>query len=153
MTDADDIKVRPVRREDREAWLEIRRALWSDFDPPEIDKYLEYGRFDGFAQCAVFVAEAADGALVGLAEASARPYADGCTTSPVAYLEGWYVAEGWRRRGVGAKLVRAVEDWGRSMGLKEMASDTLTTNRISRKAHAALGFREEDEIVCFAKKL
>jgi len=153
MTVCSDIRIRPVRREDRGEWSRMRRVLFPDFDPPEIDEFFETGRFDGFEQCAVFVAETSSGALVGFAEASARPYADGCATTPVAYLEGWYVDEAQRRNGVGAMLVRAVEDWGRALGFSEIASDADINNHTSQKAHAALGFAETDRIVCFAKWL
>jgi aminoglycoside 6'-N-acetyltransferase I len=56
---------------------------------------------------AVLLAEAADGALTGFAEVSRRLYAEGCETSPVGFLEGWYVAPEHRRSGVGRALVTA----------------------------------------------
>ena len=149
---AENVQVRPVQPEDRDQWARMRRALFPDFDPPEIDDYFKTGRFDGFEQCEVFVAGDGEN-LVGFAEASARPYADGCKTTPVAYLEAWYVDPGARAKGVGAMLVAAVEDWGRKKGFKEIASDADIHNHLSQKAHAALGFVETDRIVCFAKKL
>ena len=152
MAESDKICVRPVRPEDRDQWARMRRTLFPDFDPPEIDQFFKTGRFDGFEHCEVFVAEA-DGALVGFAEASARPYADGCETTPVAYLEAWYVEATQRGNGVGAKLVAAIEDWGRAKGFKEIASDADINNHRSQKAHAALGFAEAGRNVCFAKKL
>ncbi len=153
MVSGEEILVRPVREEDSEGWARMRRILFPDFDPPEIKAFFEAGGFDNFAHSAVFVAETAGGALVGFAEATARPYAEGCVTSPVAYLEGWFVDEAWRKRGVGALLVRAVEDWGRSLGMTEFASDAAPDNLTSRNAHQALGFREEGLVICFTKKL
>ena len=152
MADSGAIRVRPVREEDREGWAKLRWALFPDFDPPEIDEFFAHGGFPGFQHSAVFVAEA-EGALVGFAEATARPYAEGCETTPVAYLEGWYVDEAWRRHGVGAKLAAAVAAWGRDLGMKEFASDASPENSVSREAHKALGFEEIEQIVCFAKKL
>ena len=35
--------------------------------------------------------------------------ADGCTTHPVGYVEGWYVDPDVRRKGVGKALVAAAE--------------------------------------------
>ena len=49
--------------------------------------------FGGVAEHSAWVAERA---------AASRPYADGCDTSPVGYLEGWYVDPDLRRTGVGA---------------------------------------------------
>ena len=151
-TDAATVTIRPVRRADREAWARMRRVLFPDFDPPEIDRFFDNGHFDGFEQSAVLIAES-EGVPAGFAEATTRPYADGCATTPIAYLEAWFVEPGFRGRGVGAALVGAVEDWGRSLGLSEIASDTEVTNHRSQKAHAALGFEEADRIVCFTKRL
>lgn len=149
---AEKVQIRPVQPGDRDQWAHLRRALFPDFEPPEIDEFFKTGRFDGFEQCEVFVAETG-GELVGFAEASARPYADGCSTFPVAYLEAWYVEPATRAKGVGAMLVAAVEDWGRSKGFQEIASDADINNQLSHKAHQALGFVETDRIICFAKKL
>ncbi|MEM9618283.1 MAG: GNAT family N-acetyltransferase [Pseudomonadota bacterium] len=152
MSNNAEIAIRPVRMQDRDGWAALRRKLFPNFDPPEIDEFFKTGCFDGFDQCAVFVADAGD-ALVGFAEASARPYAEGCATTPVAYLEAWYVDDRARGKGVGKRLVTAVEDWGRSQGFQEIASDTQPENTTSRKAHAQLGFEEIEQIVCFAKAL
>ena len=146
------VVIRPVEPTDKGAWARLRRKLFPDFDPPEIDEFFETGCFDGFDKCAVFVAEA-EGRLVGFAEASARPYAEGCTTTPVTYLEAWYVDEEARILGVGRCLVDAVADWGRSKGMREFASDAEINNLTSHSAHGAVGFEEVERIVCFAKSL
>jgi aminoglycoside 6'-N-acetyltransferase I len=39
-----------------------------------------------------FVVVSCGGGLCGFIEVSLRNYAEGCMTSPVAYIEGWYVA-------------------------------------------------------------
>lgn len=39
----------------------------------------------------VWVAEDASGRLLGFVELSLRPYAEGCASSPVPYIEAWYV--------------------------------------------------------------
>ena len=152
MTKDLEVVIRPVEPGDKAAWARLRRKLFPDFDPPEIDVFFETGRFDGFEKCAVFVADAGD-QIVGFAEASARPYAEGCATTPVAYLEGWYVDEAARKSGVGRLLVEAVADWGRAEGMQEFASDADINNFASQKAHGAIGFEEVERIVCFAKKL
>ncbi len=152
MANGIDIVVRPVHRDDKAAWASLRRKLFPDFDPPEIDVFFDTGCFDGFDLCAVFVAEMGD-QLVGFAEASARPYAEGCATAPVTYLEAWFVEAAVRQTGVGKKLVDAVADWGRAHGMREFASDAEINNSTSHKAHQALGFEAVERIVCFAKKL
>jgi len=90
---------------------------------------------------------------IGFVELFIRPYAEGCTTSRVAFLEGWYVEPSWRRRGVGAALVRAAEAWARAQGCTEFASDSLIDHTEGHAAHRAVGFEEVERIVCFRKNL
>jgi len=91
--------------------------------------------------------------LGGFAEVGARSVADGCDTSPVAYLEGWFVEEDLRLQGVGAALVRAAETWARAQGFREFASDVELENVESQRAHVAVGFREVERSVLYVKTL
>ncbi|WP_245606073.1 GNAT family N-acetyltransferase [Thermus amyloliquefaciens] len=83
---------------------------------------------------AAFVAEV-EGRLVGFVEVSLRPYAEGCATRPVGYLEGWYVAPEWRWQGIGRALVEAAEAWARARGCQEMASDAELGNLLGQEVH------------------
>jgi aminoglycoside 6'-N-acetyltransferase I len=49
--------------------------------------------------------------------------------------------------------VKAVEEWARSQGLKEMGSDTWLNNEASIRAHMAMGYRETERLVHFARML
>jgi aminoglycoside 6'-N-acetyltransferase I len=49
----------------------------------------------------------------------------------VGYIEGWFVYEALRNRGIGKELMRAAEDWAREHGCREMASDTWIDNEES----------------------
>jgi aminoglycoside 6'-N-acetyltransferase I len=148
------VMVRPVAPPDAERWIDLRHALW--FDQPreelaaEARAYLD-GR--GFMLEAVLVAVDCDRGVVGFAELSLRPYAEGCVTTPVAFLEGWFVVPEMRARGVGRALIAAAEDWGRARGCREFASDTTLENEASVAAHAALGFEEVERVRCFRKPL
>jgi aminoglycoside 6'-N-acetyltransferase I len=148
------IHVRSATRHDTAVWLRMRRALWpengSDSHASEIDQY-----FAGTLRMPLEVLIAVDngGHAIGFAELSIRPYAEGCVTDRVAYLEGWYVAPEARRRGVGRALVAAAEAWGRQQGCTEFGSDALIDNDISAAAHLALGFEETVQIRCFRKSL
>ena len=82
-----------------------------------------------------------------------RDYVEGTETSPVGYLEGIYVREDFRRRGVARELLAACEQWARKQGCREFASDCELTNRESERFHRALGFGEAGRIICFVKKL
>ncbi len=132
-----------MRAEDRAAVIEMMHALWHDFD--DDDSELERGN--------VFVWERESGGLGGFATYSLRPFADGCASRPIPYLEGWYVAPDLRRSGVGRALVVAVEDWAKAGGYREMASDALLENDVSLKAHASLGFEAVERIQHYRKAL
>lgn len=148
------MNIRPVTRADRDEWLRMRTALYPDSAPEEIDEWLDNAdKGTLLVGVAVLVAERGDGRLAGVVEISLRSYAEGCVTTPVAFLEGWYVDPDVRRQGIGAKLVRAAEDWARERGLAEIASDTQIDNDVSLRAHLALGFEEVERQICFRKRL
>jgi aminoglycoside 6'-N-acetyltransferase I len=148
------IRVRPVTPADATAWLEMRCALWPDGSREEhggeIEAFLA-GRLS--MPLAVLIAVDEAGTALGFVELFIRPYAEGCATDRVAFLEGWYVAPEARRRGVGRALIRASEDWTRAQGCREFASDALLSNRISAEAHRAVGFEVITLIRCFRKSL
>jgi len=102
---------------------------------------------------AVFVAERSDGSVCGYVEAGTRPYADGCRTSPVGYIEAWYVDPDVRLHGFGRALLVAAESWARERGLTEMASDALLDNTVSYEAHLRSGYAVVDRVVQFRKNL
>jgi len=101
----------------------------------------------------VFVAQLSDGLPLGFVEAHLRDCAESATSSPVGYLEGWYVVPGYRRKGVGAALVEAAERWARSRGCIEMASDATLENFGSIQSHGRLGSRDVERIASFLKRL
>lgn len=147
------IRVRRVQPADAAHWERMRQTIWPS--PPheharEIESFLH-----GHRPSAVETLMAVDEAdrAVGFAELSIRPYAEGCSSERVAYLEGWFVEEAERRKGVGAALVAAAEEWGRAQGCTELASDAEIDNHESAAAHRAVGFTEVARIVCFRKTL
>lgn len=130
----------------------MRDCLWPgspEDHAKEIDAFLAAPSHE----CAVLVAERDDGGLAGFLEAGTRPYAEGCSSSPVGFIEGWWVDPDARRKGLGAQLVAAAEMWARSLGLTEMASDAELSNEDSHAAHQALGYAEVERRVCFRKEL
>jgi aminoglycoside 6'-N-acetyltransferase I len=149
--------VRLAQQTDRDELSRLRAALWPESSAEEHARELELvlsGKFPGVMPLVIFVAEASDGTLAGFLEAGLRSYAEGCDAShPVAYVEGWYVSEKWRKQGIGAELLRAAEDWARSQGCKEMASDTTIDNLMSQRAHEALGFEIAERSVLYRKRL
>jgi len=154
------ILVRPTRADDRDEWTRMRAALWPESSvqnhAEEITGVLSgdlTGWLAGLEAVAVFVAVRPAGGLCAFVEASVRPMADGCTTHPVGYVEGWYVDPDVRRQGVGRRLLAAAEAWVSSRGCREMASDAHLANHTSIAAHKALGFEEDSPTVRFRKWL
>ena len=147
--------IRPVTRSDRDEWARMREALYPDPPIAEIDEWLDATAAGGThpVGVAVFVADRGNGSLAGFVEIGSRNYAEGCDTSPVAYLEGWYVDPDARRGGLGRRLQRTAEDWARANGFTEMASDAELHNDVSLGAHLSLGFEEVERQVCFRKSL
>ena len=144
--------IREVQPRDAAEWLRMRRLLWpGEGHDREIDEHLRSGGTPALAK--VLVAERTPAALAGFIESGLRAYAEGCQSSPVPFIEGWYVDEDARRQKVGEALMRAAENWARAEGFTEMASDVELENETSIEAHRALGFDEVTRLVCFKREL
>lgn len=105
------------------------------------------------ADTAIFVASNADGQLVAFIEVALRDYAEGCETSPVGYIEAWYVEPHVRGQKLGRDLALTAEQWARERGCVEMASDTWLDNEASIAVHERMGYHEVDRLVHFIKRL
>jgi aminoglycoside 6'-N-acetyltransferase I len=152
--------IRLIDENDRAEWLRMLTALRPGEKglSEDVERFLSGG--DKMLKC-VFVHERPEreggasgaAALGGFIEISERTYAEGCETSPVAFIEGWYVDGDLRHQGIGRALVKAAEKWAKRKGYTEMGSDLLIDNEPSLKAHLALGYREVERLVAMAKKL
>lgn len=146
-------RIVPVSAADTEVWLLLRRQLWPHC--AEAEHRAEMARFladpSAYAQ---FLCLNSDGEPLGFAEGSVRrDYVNGTETSPLAYLEGLFVAAHARRQGIARQLVDAVADWAVARGLSELASDADLSNTISHATHRALGFEETERAVFFRRRL
>jgi len=95
-----------------------------------------------------------EGEPVGLAQCQLRhDYVEGTDSSPVGYLEGIYVVEGHRGKGIARELLQGCEQWAKAMGCTEFASDCELDNAASLQFHLKTGFREANRIICFTKEL
>jgi aminoglycoside 6'-N-acetyltransferase I len=132
----------------------MRQTLWPEGAVGEHDGEIEQF-FSGHSRepLAVLIADDPAGRPVGIAELSIRPCAEGCSTTGVAYLEGWFVVPEARRQGVGRALVEAAEEWARARGCTELASDTQPGNAVSIAAHGAIGFTDAGLVQCYRKEL
>lgn len=148
-----NMKPEPLTSADDADWLSMRLELWPDC--PRQQHLEEMASFlrepDRFVQ---FIVRDAGGRGVGFAEASIRTdYVNGTSSSPVAYLEGLFVAPATRGNGIARSLVLAVSEWALAAGCTELASDTQPENLVSQAMHAQLGFVETERAVFFSKSL
>lgn len=148
------VSVRPATPADADAWARMRHALWPD--QPLADLAAEVARYFSVGVRTMPMALIAvddRGEPVGFAELNIRTYAEDCVTDRVAFLEGWFVEERMRRRGVGGALIATAEAWGRAQGCTEFASDARLDNELSARAHVGLGFTETGQLRTFRKDL
>lgn len=143
-----------AQRKHAEAWAQLRHALWPN---TSLEQHLQdiCDTLDQDNPDAVtFIAESAIGQIAGFAEAALRrDYVNGCSTSPVLFLEGIFVSPEYRQHGVARLLCEAIANWGREKGRTEFASDVSLENLDSQNFHAALGFDETERVIFYRKSL
>ena len=146
--------IREVRAADAPHWAEMRHQLWP-FET--VDAHADDVRaFFGGTRTHIataFISFNAEGKPDGFLEMSLRSVAEGCTSSPVPHVEGWFVHERSRGTGVGRALMQAAENWARERGFAELTSDTELENERSLAAHLAIGFVEIERLIAFRKSL
>ena len=93
-----DFAVRPLRQNDLEEWLRLRKVLWdANDDDDHRTEMLDILRHPDSQL--VMVADDGNAKLVGFLEASIRPFAEDCETDHIGYVEGWFVEGPHRRKG------------------------------------------------------
>lgn len=145
--------IRVANGTDFPAWSAMRRALWPDEASVDADADMHEALARGAGAIVLLACDARDAPIGFVEVALRRVYVNGTESSPVGFLEGWYVAPQWRGRGVGRALVDAAAGWVRTQGCSEFASDALLDNAASHAAHRACGFEETERVVYFRKSL
>ena len=144
--------IKVASEKDLPDWAALRAELWPDGDAGDHRSSAAASLAEP-QRLVAFLARI-DTEAVGFAEASLRQdYVNGCSTSPVAFLEGLYVREHARGRGIARALVAAVEQWARGHRCSELASDALLGNKPSHAMHRKIGFIETERVVYFLKPL
>lgn len=145
------MNIRQATQNDARVTGELALLLWPDHTAEELEG--EFSELLGSPEAAVFLAF--DGEEpVGFSQVQLRhDYVEGTSTSPVGYLEGLFVKEAYRQKGLARELVLQAEQWARDQGCREFASDCELDNEISLQVHLALGFTEANRIICFTKPL
>lgn len=137
--------------EDADTVAGLALLLWPDNSLPElVSDFKELLLSD---RAAVFLI-VCNGEPAGFGQCQLRyDYVEGTQTSPVGYLEGIFVKPEYRRRGYARRLLSACEQWAKSMGCREFASDCELVNEDSLRFHLKAGFLEANRIICFTKEL
>ena len=145
------MKVKCATEELIPIWRQFRNALFGAVSEEitrfDIERILE----DPDQQCILIFDD--NDVAVGFAEMALRNLVDGCSTSPVAYLEGIYVDPAFRGRGYGAALLDDVKAWAIGKGCTELASDSTLEDESAQEFHRKMGFEEVDRIVQFRQAL
>ena len=145
------MNIRKASLTDAKAVAKLSCLLWPDHFPEEMEE--EFSALIANNDVAVFLAEG-DGQNIGFAQCQLRhDYVEGTDSSPVGYLEGIFVREEYRRRGMARQLLAACEAWAKEQHCTEFASDCELDNYESFRFHLALGFLEANRIICFTKQI
>ncbi len=143
--------IRQAINPDLPALGQLGAALWPHHTAAEMEA--EFAEIMEKADAAFFVKLAA-GRIVGFTQVGLRrDYVEGTDHSPVGYLEGIYVAEPFRGRGIARELLAACEHWAKEKGCREFASDCELDHSPRLNFHLAAGLAEAPRSICFVKPL
>ncbi len=93
-------------------------------------------------------------AYAGFIHMSVRSeYVEGSDADETAYLEAIFVCPEYRKQGIGSLLLHHGEAWAKSLGFRQIASDTEAGNLTGQRFHGTAGFREVNRIVCYVKDI
>lgn len=147
-----EFKVRKAKHADIDAMVDLLTALFAievDFRPdPERQRRgltLLLGRPED--TCCLRVAEL-NGEIVGMA--SAQELISTAQGTPVAMVEDVVVASGWRGRGVGRRLVAALEDWALGRGMSRLQLLADCNNNAALAFYERVGWKPT-QLVCLRR--
>ena len=143
--------IRKAEISDLIAITQLAILLWPDNEFDDLKKEIEETLLD---KDAVFFLCFDKDILVGFAMCQLRhDYVEGTESSPVGYLEGVFVLENYRNKGIATKLLQHCEQWSKENGCIEFASDCEIANADSYAFHIKYGFQEVNRIICFKKTI
>jgi len=143
---------RSAERDDFPEWLTMRQALYSGLT--EAFHLHEMESIIASPQMWCFLAKSeVDEGVIGMLELSLRNIVDGCSASPVGYIEGLYIKPKFRGRGLGRALVAYAESWVLGHGCEEIATDSELDNTAAQDFFHHVGFGETYRIVQFKRTL
>lgn len=146
-----DKNIRKAAIKDVTAITNMAKKLWPDNNYDELR--LEFIDIIDNKNEDVFLYLDQDKCVAFLHVAIRNDYVEGSNNSPTGYVEGIFVEQEYRIKGIAKALIEMSEDWSKDMGCKEIASDTGILNEASISFHKSVGFSEAGRIVCFIKEL
>ena len=145
------VTILTAQRQHLDTWLTLRQAIYHDVAAD--DHLQEMQQFLSADDKACLLAHGTDGEICGMLELTLRNIVDGCLTSPVGYIEGIYVRETDRGRGIARQLTRHAEQWCRDRGCREIATDAEWDNSAAQRYHLHMGFEETYRVIEYRKTL
>lgn len=143
--------IRKAISKDEALLAQLACELWPDHALEEMKEEMAELLQNGEAVCFLAFEEETP---AGFAQCQLRhDYVEGTEGSPVGYLEGVYIREGYRKKGYARALLSACENWAKEKGCTEFASDCELDNAQSLAFHLRAGFQEANRIICFTKKI
>lgn len=148
---SDKYMIERAKSEDVEVLADLAIQMWTDDDLEDLTEEFSQLVMNDNAVCFI---KYVDDKPIAFAQCQLRhDYVEGTESSPVGYLEGIFVLEGYRKQGFAAKLLSECEKWAKEKGCTEFASDCELGNADSVRFHMSLGFEEANRIICFRKDL
>ena len=143
--------VQKARKEDLKILANLAVLMWDSHSVSELMAEFSEIISNGKSQ---FFLKYGNDIPIGFAQCQLRyDYVEGTTTTPVGYLEGVFIKDGYRNKGYAKELLSECEAWAKENGCKEFASDCEINNIDSFQFHKAMNFTEANRIICFTKEL
>ncbi|MEQ8518441.1 MAG: GNAT family N-acetyltransferase [Cytophagales bacterium] len=148
----DEFSISNCKESDLDELLKMAMKLFKDSNELEL-KGLLTGSLKSKDQ-KIWIAKDQNSNYAGFAVFSIRQdYVEGAKSSPTGYLEGIFVEENFRKKGIAKAIMKRGESWCKEMACSQIGSDTWLSDAESRQFHKKVGFWEEDELVHFLKDL
>lgn len=143
--------VRKAGKQDLEILANLAILMWDSNSVNEL--IVEFSEIISKGKAQFFL-KYKDDIPIGFAQCQLRyDYVEGTKTTPVGYLEGIFIKDGYRNKGYAKELLLECEAWAKYNGCQEFASDCEIDNINSLYFHKAMNFTEANRIICFTKAL
>lgn len=130
---------------------EMGLALWPNNDYELMKNEFVY--IIGHLNNRVYLAKS-DEDYIGFIHMSIRSgFVEGADTSPVGYVEGIYVREDFRKKGVAKELYDAGVQWAKSKKCTQIGADIGLDNDMCPDFYIKMGFNEVNRIICYISNI